>query len=164
MVNKAEQDKATVEIQLPHGDFPRTMYFNRFRLDRDSGFCLAQFGLMVASDLVDSYTCTFSDEMLMRNRDVLIEYLSRIGLPSKKETTPWKGLMTSRQTDIVDLITMAHGDTAAETCLYAFSMSAASQLKKRMSGDKEVKAQRIAMLRCSPDLQRQLIAAMYDEQ
>jgi hypothetical protein len=162
-VSKIEQKEIKLEIGLPEGGFPKTMNFNRFRMDREAGFCLVQFGLVVTSDLLDSYSCVLSEDVLKQNEKTLVEYLNRIGRPAEGNATPWKGASATRQTDVADVITMAFRGNVAETCLYVFSLSAATRAKRGTPTETTVMAQPLVLLRSTAELQKQLIAALYEE-
>ena len=162
MATKAEQSEIKLEIGLPQGSYPKTMYFNRFRVDRDAGFCLVQFGLVVASDLVDSYSVVLSAEALTENKDRLLEYLARIGR-AMNGPAAWKGLPASRQTDVADFVAMAFRGGSAETCFFVFSVTAATGLKRGASAPTPLLAQPLVLLRSSPELQKQVIAALYED-
>ncbi len=162
-VSKTEQKEIRLEIGLPQGSFPKTLYFNRFRIEREPGFHLIQVGLLVASDLVDSYSWVLTEDSLKQNEKTLVEYLNRLGRATEAPTV-WKGVTTNRKTDVVDIIGMAFRGSTAEICLYAFSLTAATRLKRDVpAGSEGMTAQPLALLRCGSDLQKQLIAALYEE-
>ena len=71
-MSKSTEKEIKLDVGLPQNGFPKTLYFNRLRVDREEGFCLVQFGLVVASDLVDSYSCVLSDEVLKHNQQALL--------------------------------------------------------------------------------------------
>ena len=162
-MSEAEQKEVKLEIGLPQGGFPRTLYFNRFRVERDSGFCLVQFGLVVASDLVDCYSCVLSNEVLKQNEQTLIDFLNRSGRPAERKPAPWKGVTAGRQTDVADVISMAYRGNLAETALYVFSLRAATPAKKGVPAASTLMAQPVVLLRSSAELQKQLIVALYEE-
>ena len=69
-VTKGEQKELKLEIGLPSEGFPKTLYFNRFRVEREGEVCLLQFGLVSESTLLGSYTCAFPQEALHRESEV----------------------------------------------------------------------------------------------
>ena len=158
-----QQREIRLEIGLPSGGFPKTLYYNRFRVDRDNGFSLAQFGLFVASDLVDHYSCVFCGDTLKQNQQTLIEYLNRLGRPAETKPVSWKGITVSRQTDVADVITMAYRGDVAETALYVFSLSAATRSRKGAAAETSLAAQPLVLLRSSAELQKQFIVSLYEE-
>jgi len=157
-----QQRETRIEIGLPPGVFPKTLYYNRFRVDQDSGFCLVQFGLFVASDLVDHYSCVVCHDALKQNQQTLLEYLNRLGRPTETKPAVWKGATANRQTDVVDVITMAYRGDVAETALYVFSLSAATRSRKGAGTEVALAAQPLVLLRSSAELQKQLIVALYE--
>ena len=108
------EKEVKLDVSLPQNGFPRTLYFNRLRVDRDEGFCLVQFGLIVASDLVDSYSCVLTDEMLKHNQQTLLDYVKKLG-PAETEDTPWKGATGSRKADVADIVMMSSRGDLSET-------------------------------------------------
>ena len=162
-VGKTEQKETKLEIGLPQGGFPKTMFFNRFRIDRDADFSLVQFGLVVAADLVDGCSCLLPSETLQQNKQTLLDYLNRIGRAEKSSDISWKGLSGERRADVADVITMAFRGEMAETCLFVFSWTAATRAKKTSATSEAIIAQPLVLLRSSAELQKQLIEALYAE-
>jgi hypothetical protein len=160
-VSKVEQKEVTLEVGLPPDGFRKSLYFNRFRVEREEGFCLVQFGLISASALLDTYSCSLPKEALEQNRKSLLEYLNRIGRPAEKPAAIWKGAPIEKQVDVADIIAMAFRGEIAETCLYVFSICSVTRLGK--SGTGSMLAQPLALLRCGPELQRRLIESLYEE-
>ena len=78
-MSKSIEKEIKLDVGLPQNGLPKTLYFNRLRIDRDEGFCLVQFGLVVASDLVDSYSCVVTDDALKHNQQALIDYVKKLG-------------------------------------------------------------------------------------
>jgi hypothetical protein len=162
-VSKAEQKEIKLEIGLPQVGFPKSMYFNRFRVEREDGFCLVQFGLFTSSGLADSYSCIFSKDVLQQNQKTLLDYLNRIGRPGRGESAIWKAPINQGRTDVVDIVTMAFRGDMAEICLYMFSFSAATRLGRAGSASEPIPSQPLVLLRCAADIQKQLIVALYEE-
>jgi hypothetical protein len=163
-VSKSDQKEIKLEIELPPAGFARSMFFNRFRIEREDGFCLVQFGLITTSGLADSYSCIFTNEILLQNQATLLDYLNRTGRPIEKEPAPWKGAVMEKQTEVADIVTMAFRGRMAETCLYLFSLSAATRSRKGSTGIAvSVPGQPLALLRCTSEMQKQLIVALYEE-
>lgn len=167
-MSKIEQKEIKLEIGLPQGPFPRQLYFNRFKVEREGEVSLVQFGLYVATELVDSYACVLPSETLRQNKKTLLEYLSRTGRPQTDVGAKWKGVSGGHRTDVADFISMAYRGESAEICLYCFSLSAATR-NKRAGADKAGQtsepliAQPLVLLRCAPELQKQLIETLYEE-
>lgn len=162
-MTKIEQKEIKLEIGLPQVGFPKAMYFNRFRIEREDGVCLVQFGLITASGLLDSYSCIVTKETLQQNQGTLLDYLNRIGRPAQKEPALWKGAAMERQTEVADIFTMAIRGGTAETCLYLFSLTAATRARKGNASNEVMPGQPLALLRCTSEMQKQLIVALYEE-
>jgi len=139
------------------------MYFNRFRIEREDGILFVQFGLVSASGLLDSYSCILPKEALTQNQKSLLDYLNRIGRPTESSLAAWKGAPVEKQTEVADIVTMAFSGDMAETCLYLFSLTAATRLRKTSTGADSMAAQPLVLLRSTAELQKQLIIALYEE-
>src|ERR1017187_1833516 len=120
-MSKSTEKEIKLDVSLPQSGFPKTLYFNRVRVDRDQGFCLVQFGLVVASDLVDSYSCVLTDEMLQQNQQALVDYVKKLGAMEAEEIS-WKGVTASRKADVADVVSMSFRGDLSETVFYVFSM------------------------------------------
>jgi hypothetical protein len=157
-----ETREVKLEVRLPKTGFPKTLYFNRFKMDRENGFCLIQFGLVPKSGLlIDHYSCVLPQATLTSNEKPLLGYLGRIG-PSTIKHEPLQGLPPGAKADVVDIVSMAYQNDIAETCFYTFSMAAAARNKP--SGDEtEIEAQPLVLLRSTLELQKQFIRALYEE-
>lgn len=149
-------------VGLPHTGFPKVMYFNRLHLEWSAGLCLVEFGLVLNSGLLDSYSTVITKETAATNQASLLEYLGRIGTSPGDGGQDWKGAGTlPRRIEAVDLITMAHRAETAETGLFVFSvagMTAGAGSRPAITG------QPLALLRSSVDLQRRLITGLYDDE
>ena len=160
-MSKTSEKEIKVEVNLPQTGFPKVLYFNRLRVDREIGFCLVQFGLVVASDLVDSYCCVLTDDVLRQNEKALVEYSSKLGGTGTAET--WKGISASRRVDVADVVAMSFRGLVTETCLFSFSMSSASRFATKQGTGNPLPSQPLALLRSSIELQKQLITFLYEE-
>jgi hypothetical protein len=160
-MSKLSEKEIKLTVNLPNHGFHKTLYFNRVRVDRDVGFCLVQFGLVVASDLVDSYSCVLTDDTLKQNQASLLEYAAKLG-SSDGESISWKGVTASRKADVADVVTMSFQGDLSETVLYVFSMCAASRAPKGASDELQAPAEPLALLRSTKTLQKKLIVALYE--
>jgi hypothetical protein len=163
LVSKAEQKEVRLEVGLPAVGFPKTMYFNRFHIEREEGFSLVQFGLVSASGLLDSFSCVFPADMLQQNEQTLLDYLNRIGRPAESAPPSWKGAAVDKGTQVADVVTMAFRGGMAETCLFFFSLSAATRQRRPGVANETVPAQPLVLLRSTADVQKQLIVGLYEE-
>ncbi|MHB8519515.1 MAG: hypothetical protein ACYDH9_02040 [Limisphaerales bacterium] len=162
-MSKIEQKEMKLEIGLPPDGFPRSMYFSRFRVEREEGFCLVQFGLVSGSALLDSYSCVLPGEMLKQNQKSLLDYLNQTGRPAERTPVPWKGAAVEKQVDVADIVGMSFRGEMAETCFYVYSFCGASRIGKSGTLAGSMSAQPLALLRCAAELQKQLITALYEE-
>lgn len=160
-MNKTTEKEIKLEVNLPQTGFPKVLYFNRLRVDRENGFCLVQFGLVVASDLVDSYCCVLTDDVLKQNQKSLVEYSNRLGMDGSAEV--WKGISASRKVDVADVVAMSFRGQVAETCFFNFSMCSATRFASVSSAGTALPSQPLSLLRSSVALQKQLITFLYEE-
>jgi hypothetical protein len=160
-----EVQKQAVEVRLSFANFPRRMYVNRFRIERDDDCCIAHFGLLAPSGvLVDHYCCVITKFTLEQNKASLIAYLQRIGQPGSKPER-WQPPAHAQQTDIADIVSMSHRDEITETAFSGFSMIAATRAKPSQgSTDVHIDAQPLILLRSEAELQKQLLVALYEEE
>jgi len=158
-MSKSTEKETKLEISLAQNGFPKTLYFNRIRVDRDDGFYLVQFGLVVASDLVDSYSCVLTNEMLEQNKQSLLDYIKKLG-SADAENISWKGAMVSRKVDVADIVTMSFKGDFSETIFSAFSMCAATSVVASGSSGL-LPSQPLVLLRSKTVLQKQLITDLY---
>jgi hypothetical protein len=162
-VSKLEQKEIRLEIGMPSDGFPKCMYFNRFRIEREEGFCPVQFGLVSGSALLDSYSCVLPPEMLSQNQKSLLDYLNQIGRPAERSPAPWKGAPVEKQVDVADIVGMSFRATMAETCFYFYSFCGASRIGKSGAPAGSFPSQPLALLRSATELQKQLITGLYEE-
>jgi len=160
-MSKSAENEIKMDVALPEKGFHKTLYFNRVRVDRDMGFCLVQVGLVVASDLVDSYSCVLTDDALKHNQDALVQYVAKLGASDPEEIT-WKGAAATRKTDVVDIVAMSFRGNISETALYIFSMCAATRALGSTASNLQLPSEPMALLRSTKALQKQLITALYE--
>jgi hypothetical protein len=160
-MSKSTEKEIKLDVGLPQNGFPKTLYFNRLRVDREEGFCLVQFGLVVASDLVDSYSCVLSDEVLKHNQQALLEYVGKLGT-AEVDATVWKGVTASRKADVADIVMMSFRGNQSETALYVFSACAASRAVLTPTTGVSLPSQPLVLLRSSTALQKHLITVLYE--
>ena len=159
-MSKGEQKEIRLEIRLPKGGYPKTMFFNRFRVERDHDFCLVHFGLVTSSGVIaDRYSCLFPRQTLEHNQKSLLDYLGRVGQPKQKAPPAWQ-VPASQNVDMVDIVFMAIRENLAETSLFAFSLIAASS---GTATAEPLDAQPLVLLRSAPETQKQLLVALYEE-
>lgn len=162
-MSKSEQPKEIrLEIRLPQSGYAKTMLFNRFRVEREEGFCVVHFGLVSKGGLLlDYYSCVLPRRTLEENHGRLLDYLERIG-PAKEKLTAWQGAVAGQTPHVADTVSMAFTGDTAETCFGVFSLVAAF-VPRGVASDGLHEAQGLALLRSSLEMQKQLIRALYEE-
>jgi hypothetical protein len=149
-VSKVEQKEIKLEMQLPPNGFPKSMYFNRFRVEREEGFCLVQFGLVSGSALLDSYSCVLPIEMPKQNQASILDYLNQTGRPVERSPA-WKGAAVEKQVEVADIIAMSFRGDMAETCFYVFSLCASGRAARSGTTADPMPAQPLALLGARPN-------------
>ena len=157
---KSAERVVNIEVQLASTGFPKTLYFNRLRVDRDNEFCFIQFGLVVASELIDSYSCVVPNLTLQQNKETLLNYVNKLS-SGDEDIIQWKGVTSARHTNLVDFFQMSFTGNESETVLHVLSKCALSAMKAESSA--KVQSQPLALLRSSTKLQKQLITWLYEE-
>ena len=140
---------------------------NRFKLIREEGFTIAHFGLVgEASRLLDKISCVIPADTLITQKENLVQYSDKIGLP-KKKPLPWNPpereiTDASFSIPVVDFIHLSNWDDAfAEICFWNYSRAQASEMATAKIGD-GIMTHGVAMIRCDLELQRQFLVALYD--
>jgi hypothetical protein len=164
-MSSSKENEIKVEIAMQQIGFPKTLYFNRFRVDKEDGFRFAQFGLVVASDLVDSYCCVLTDDLLLQNRASLLDYVKKLGSDVPTDIV-WKGVSSSRKAEVADIVSMSFRGDLAETVFSIYSICAMSNLTRGISGTSgtvtPLPSQPLVLLRSKTVFQKELIASLYD--
>ncbi len=101
--------------------------------------------------------------MVEQNKESLLGYLNRIGRPAESATPLWKGIGVEKQTDLADVVTMAFRGETAETCLFFFSLSAATRMRKGAAATDGMPGQPLVLLRSTAEMQKHLIVSLYEE-
>jgi hypothetical protein len=163
MAAKNEQKEVKIDVRLPDSGFPKCMFFNRFRVQRDRDFLLLHFGLDSNTEgILDHYTCLISHDALEQNKNSVIEYLSRS--PRAKEKPPvWNKSLPVDRVDAFDIISMSYYKGVAETVLSLYPLTVASRIANEGAAEQTTKAQPLVLLRSTTETQLQLIVALYEE-
>jgi len=163
MHTKNEHKEIKIDVRMPDSGFPKCMFFNRFRVQREKDFLLLHFGLDSATEgILDHYSCTTSYEALEQNKNSVIDYLSRSPRPKEKAPVWNKSLPLSR-VDAFDIIGMSYNNKVAETVLSLFPLTVASQIALLGADDINTTAHPLVLLRSTTETQMQLIVALYEE-
>lgn len=139
---------------------------NRYAIEREEGFILVHFGLLNRSSLLlNRLTCVFTEHTLKLQRENLVQYSDKIGMPKKKIPAWIPPPLTSAHDflPIVDFIHVSNWEDAhAEICFWNYSQGHMADLVQ--SGNKEqLTPWGVAMFRCGIDLQRAFLAELYED-
>ena len=153
-------DKGSVQITLPTTGFRRSMFFNRFAVERKDGFVLIHFGLVNNANVtVDSYSTVISELELSNQKKTTMDYLGRQG--SLGEEPPAWQPSSGKTTELVSHLALAHHGTIAETALFLFSFWSAMAESKRAKSNLNLNADPVALLRSPLPIQQHLIRLLF---
>jgi len=170
MATKSEQKEIAVEVRLPDSGYPKCMYFNRFRIQREKDFVLLHFGMDSGTEgILDHYSCTITYDGLENNKHSLIDYLNRSPKPKEKPVVWTKSLPVDR-VDAFDIFVMSFYKNIAETVRSLYPITIGSQLPLLKTSEPTtnlhvlaIKAHPLVLLRSNTETQMQLIVALYEE-
>ena len=158
---KTEKKDIKIDVILPDDGYPKRMYFNRFRVHREDGFLVVHFGMDSAEGILDHFSGTISQFALEQGKLPLIDYLNRMGQPKEKPAA-WNKTFAINGVAPFDGVCMANQSDVAETALFLYSLTAGLRMANE-TGDSNIKAQPVVLLRSTVDIQKQLIVALYEE-
>ena len=152
----------SMEVEFPSAGFTRSMFFNRFSIEKLGVHTLSHFGLVSESGvLIDSYICFFSKQAIDKNQNRMIRYLENIGRTTVSSVAPWPGVSTTPQRiDIVDLIHASSGEEA-ELCFA--NLAIGPNLRRGKTTKAAVSAQAITILRSDLETHKLWIDQLYRE-
>jgi hypothetical protein len=151
-----------LQVLLPV-QYYHSLMANRFAIQREDGFILSHFGLVDRSNtLMHHFVCVFPNFTLESQKENLLQYSDKIG--DAKTTVPsWKA-PPANDKDILPVIDFVHvtnwNDMYAEICFMNYSQAQAGDAAR--VADSKIAAWGIALIRCSLDLQRGFLHALYD--
>jgi hypothetical protein len=150
------EHKIAVAVQAT--GFKRTMYFNRFSLEKVGRHTLAHFGLIDESGVLrDHYGCILPEQALKDSRAGLTNYLEKVG-GATTEKTPWNPPTGHLRLDVANVITVAQTDVGE---IILSSIAVGPAIQKTKESPKPIEADPVALLISEPDLQRLLITELY---
>lgn len=156
---KVEESAHQIKITVGPTGFERRMFFNRFSVLRIDEHAVVYFGLVDDSGVLrDCYACTLTKQTLNDNKASLTGLLAKIGAP-KASGPKWVPPQHPMPTDLASVIN-AGVSIDAELLLFGFAIGPAVAKTKETS--KPIEIDGIAMLRCSPELLKLLIAELYN--
>ena len=152
-----------ITISLSTENFPRTMYFNRCRVDRSGPTRIFYFGFVDDEDYDrDVFACAIDDATLTRQKDDLLGYVARAATPAHTNLPQWRPKASSiPRIQTSNFIRAARTGDVAELQLFNYSMG--DVIDAGRSGKNEVKAWPIASLRCEDGLQQAIFLSIYSE-
>jgi hypothetical protein len=159
-------------VSLAHpAQYFATYMVNRLNVEKHEGFLVGHFGLMDDSGkLLDSVGFIFTDTMLKELRENLVSYSAKIETATKKSPV-WNPIVKPIMEDkdgfavsrygVVDFIHLTNWeDKYAEICFWSYSKAKlADHLASNIN--QPFPTWGLALLRCSIDLQREFLEALY---
>ncbi len=150
------EHKIGVSIQAT--GFKRTMYFNRFSLEKIGRHTLAHFGLIDESGVLrDHYGCILPERTIKDVRASLTDYLEKVG-GATTEKKPWNPPAGHVRLDVANVINM--GQTDLGEIIFS-SVAIGPAITKTKDSGKPIDADPVALLICEPDLQRLFLTELY---
>lgn len=171
MAKGESKQQKQVNLKYPQ-QYILSLAANRFLVERQDDFTLAHFGFVVQNDereeLADAFSCVFTSVTLENLKENIVQYSDGIGLP-KVPPKKWKrpSFESRRSGDawsmqIIDFIHLSNwNNTEAEICFWNYSQGHVADLSRAGSRDIQVTPWGAAMVRCSLDLQRAFLEALY---
>lgn len=151
-------------IELPQSQFPINIYASTFGIEDILGNKLVHFGFVIPGRFLGSWACVFDCKAIEVNKEGWLRYLNEIGFPEKEESFDFRSPPSAMPTGVPysNLIALSRTGELAEIRLYSFSMGDVVEDRRSLHTGK-VTGQGVGIVRCSLDLQRQLIIAIYGE-
>jgi hypothetical protein len=147
-----------IPVSLAATGFKRTMFFNRFALERLGRHTIIHFGLIDDSGVLrDHYGCVVTEQTLKDSRSSLTSYLENVGAASHGKTA-WNPPVAHSRLDVANIINVGQTDVA-ETIFSSIAIGPAIQ--KTKESNKPIDAEPVALLVSEPDIQRLLITELY---
>lgn len=160
-----EKTDKKVTIEIPQGQFPTVMYANVFGLESINGNKLVHFGLMMPpTRLMAAWACIFEGRLIESSKESWLKYLAEMEFPNHAADTSFRCpaerlLMGVPSANLAEL---ARTGEMAEIRLCSYAMGDVLNDRREAKTGK-VKGQPLAMIRLPVELQRQLIAAIYED-
>jgi hypothetical protein len=162
----AEKPDKQVTIEIPQGQFPVVLYANVFGLESLDGHKLVHFGLMIspARLLLSAWACVFERKLIENSKESWMNYLAEVEFPSHAGDASFRCPPEKLAMGVAsaNLATLARADEVGEIRLFAYSIA---DLLDQRGEEKpgKIKGQPLALIRFPLELQRQLIAAIYQD-
>jgi hypothetical protein len=159
----AKAEGKTISVKPSEGGFPRTMYFNRFSVDRVGPVRIFYFGLVDEEDYTrDLFACAIDEATLQRQKQDLLNYVGRASAPAPTDVPAWRPKVSGISgVQVANVLAAARTDQLAELRLFNYSQGEVVQSGK--SGKNEVRAEPVALLRCEDRLQQVMLLGLYSE-
>ena len=166
MERKKEPKTKTITITLPQGQFPVITYVNRCGVENVDGHKLVYFGFANEVDKRESvlsvFACIFERPMLDLQRKSWLEYLRDIGYPAEEKKLDWQPPAERvHGVTVVNAAALSRSGDYAEIRCFNYSMGDVLG-KSNEVGEQAIAGQTIALVRCTLDMQRQFLAALFD--
>ena len=149
-----------IDVEFPSTGFTRSLFFNRFKIERLGNDSLSHFGLVSeAGVLLDAYVCFISKLALEKNKVSMLRYLENIGRAEVTQPIVWAGVTTlAHRIDVVDLMNASSGEHAE---LSFANLAIGPNLRKGTETKTRVVAQPLIILRSDVETHKQWIDLLY---
>ncbi len=160
-----KKPKGEVGIDIPQGAYPTIIYANVVGVESVDGHKLLHFGfIMPPGRLMGAWACVLEGKLVELQKDNWLNYLSEVGFPERSDDSSFRCPPEKLLLGVAfaNLAAWARTGEGAELRLYVYSIGDVVE-DRRGENRGKVKGQAVGLVRLPLELQRQLIAAMYQD-
>lgn len=155
----------TIKIELPQGAFPFVMYANTFGIEVVDGHKLIHFGLeLLPNRLLGAWACLLEGSLIEHEKDNWLNYLREISFPQSANSATFRCPPEKLAcVPLSNLVTWCRSGELAEMRLFNYAAGYVLEGRRNGEGETTIKGQGLALIRCTLDMQRQLLETLYQE-
>ena len=159
---KKTSKERKLSVSLAQAAFPVVFFANKFGIETISGEPLVHFGCVTENaGTLACFAAIFETEMLQKEKLTWGKFLGAIGGPSSSADSLFRCSSSRLSTvPMVNLVLWHRHGNSGEMRLYSISMG---DIHESIRTAKDVvQGQAVAIIRCSVEMQQQLMAALLD--
>ena len=150
----------------------RRMLFNRYSIERDSGFVVVHFGYVSGTlGPIDVYSIALSGDDLVRTSRENLDYLGKLGELSVPGPSQWSPPSGHRKIDLANHIALGRSGGVAEIVFGNFLVNDIIRVTRDLSNQANTSKNSApaiplvmtAVLRSDVELQKHLIRSIYEQ-
>lgn len=156
---KKKKKDQTVDLAVEQGKFPVLFTFNRFGIEPlDSDDLLLHFGLNNSAGQVAAFALVLEQTHCILSLKSWSEYLEKVGAPKEEGDDSFRVTPSLLRRSFLPTANYTNWHRTGEMAeIRAFTFSMADVFQAATVTAQKVPAQSVALLRCSLELQRQLL-------